>query len=90
MGRRWRSGSNWPCDQYEYRNVLCLSDGSRWRLVTFEDPDFVPGFTTDLELGERHVVEIAVFADNARQIRGQLVVEARPDGDEPKLELHRR
>jgi hypothetical protein len=35
-------------DQREYLNVLCLADGSRWRLVTFEDPDFDPGFATDL------------------------------------------
>jgi hypothetical protein len=74
-------------DQYEYLNVLCLSLGSHWRLVTFEDPDFIPGFTTDLSLDERHVVQIAVFADNARQVRKHLVVEARSGSDELKLEL---
>lgn len=73
--------------QYEYLNVLCLSDGSRWRLVTFEDLDFVPGFTTDLSLHERHVVQIAVFADNARQVRKRPVVEARSGSNEVKLEL---
>jgi hypothetical protein len=36
---------------------------------------------------ERHVVQIAVFADNARQVRKHLVVEAPPGSDEVKLEL---
>ena len=35
-------------DQHEYLNVLCLLDGSRWQLVTFEEPDFDPGFATEL------------------------------------------
>ena len=35
-------------DQREYLNVLYLPDGSDWRMVTFEDPDFDPGFATSL------------------------------------------
>ena len=37
-------------EQREYLNVLDLRDGD-WRLVTFEDPDFDPGFATDLPVG---------------------------------------
>jgi hypothetical protein len=37
-------------EQREYLNVLYLRDGDAWRLVTFEDPDFDPGFAVDLPL----------------------------------------
>lgn len=76
-----------PSDQHEYLNVLCLLDGSRWRLVTFEDPDFDPGFATELPAGERHMVQISVFADNARQVTKSLVAEARIGSEELKLQL---
>jgi hypothetical protein len=52
-------------DQREYLNALCLVDGSHWRVVTSDDPDFDPGSATELPLDERHVVQISVFADRA-------------------------
>lgn len=73
--------------QREYLNVLCLRDGSRWRLVTFEDPDFDPGFLTDLPINERHVIRISVFADNADTVSRSLVAEAHAEGEEVKLQL---
>ena len=74
-------------DQHEYLNVLCLLDGQCWRLVTFEDPDFDPGFATELPADERHVVQISVFADNARQVTRSLVAETRAASEELKLQL---
>jgi hypothetical protein len=52
-------------DQREFLNVLVLREGARWRLVTFEDPDFDPGFPTELLPDRDHVLRVAVFADNA-------------------------
>ena len=41
----------------------CTSaEGARWRIVTFEDPDFIAGFTTELPANEHHVLHLAVFA----------------------------
>jgi hypothetical protein len=74
-------------DQREYLNVLCLVDGSQWRLVTFEDPDFDQGFATELPLDERHVVQISVFADNAETVTKSLVAEARSGREEVRLQL---
>jgi hypothetical protein len=51
--------------QREYLNVLLLPDGEDWHLVTFEDPDFDPGFTTELEAALPHELRIAVFSSNA-------------------------
>jgi hypothetical protein len=73
--------------QREYLKVLCLRDGSRWRLVTFEDPDFDPGFVTDLPIDERHVIRISVFADNADTVTRSLVAEAQAASEEVKLQL---
>ncbi len=74
-------------DQREFLNVLCLSAGTRWHLVTFEDPDFDPGFTTDLPLDQRHVLQISVFADNSRTATARLVAEASVNGRPPTLLL---
>ena len=51
--------------QREYLNVLVLPDGDAWHLVTFEDPDFDPGFTTVLGTGRTHALRVAVFSSNA-------------------------
>jgi hypothetical protein len=53
-------------DQREFLNVLFMPIGTHWRIVTFEDSDFDPGFGTDLALDQEHVLRIAVFSDNAR------------------------
>jgi hypothetical protein len=73
--------------QREYLNVLCLLEGSRWRLVTFEDPDFDPGFATELPIRGRHVVQISVFSDNSGTVTGSLVAEAQPAGRDVKLQF---
>lgn len=62
--------------QREFVNVLYLRQGSRWRIVTFEDPDFEPGFTTELAADRRHVLRLAVFSDNADTVTAALAVEA--------------
>jgi hypothetical protein len=72
--------------QREYLNVLHLPDDSSWQLVTFQDPDFDPGFATTLPLGGRHKIELSVFSNNASTVTRSLVAEAAPEGD-PRLEL---
>jgi hypothetical protein len=42
--------------QREFVNVLYLREGSRWRIVTFDDADFIPGFTTELAAHRHHVL----------------------------------
>jgi hypothetical protein len=54
-------------------------DGDAWRLVTFEDPDFDPGFATDLPLEGRHILQISIFADNANTVTRTLVADATAD-----------
>jgi hypothetical protein len=73
--------------QREYLNVLCLADGSRWRLVTFEDPDFDPGFATDLPLDQPHVLRFSVFSDNAHTVTRSLVAGVGSGDGEVKLQL---
>jgi hypothetical protein len=75
-------------EQREYLNVLYLRDDDTWRLVTFDDPDFDPGFATDLPLTGRHVIQISVFADNADTVTSALVADARSERDHVVLELH--
>jgi hypothetical protein len=67
-------------DQREYLNVLYLRDGNRWRLVTFEDQDFDPGFATELPLDQAHRLRISVFADNAQTATRWLVANATGGG----------
>jgi hypothetical protein len=53
-------------DQREFLNVLRLADSDGpWRIATFEDPDFDPGFALDLEPDCAHVLPVAVFSDDA-------------------------
>jgi hypothetical protein len=59
--------------QREFLNVLALEAGARWRLVTFEDPDFDPGFATELAPDREHALRVAVFADNAAASAGVLI-----------------
>lgn len=67
--------------QREYLNVLYLSTGSHWHLVTFEDPDFDPGFAVDLPLDQGHALHVSVYADNAATATLQLMVDASAEGD---------
>ena len=73
-------------EQREYLNVLYLRDGDAWRLVTFEDPDFDPGFATDLPLEGRHSLQISIFADNADTVTRTLVADATADRHHIMLE----
>jgi hypothetical protein len=73
--------------QREYLNVLFLPDGDGWRLVTFQEPDFDPGFATDLPLDGRHTIELSLFSDNAGTATASLTAEARPGQDEPTVRL---
>jgi hypothetical protein len=84
---RWagmpRSRSFDPIDirrgQREFLNVLSLRKGSRWQIVTFEDPDFDPGFTTEIAADRSHLLELAVFADNADTATRSLAVKVGAD-----------
>ena len=73
--------------QREYLNVLYLPTGGDWHLVTFQDPDFDPGFATDLPLEGRHTVTISVFSNNAGTVSTSLTAEARSDETTPTLSL---
>jgi hypothetical protein len=73
--------------QREYLNVLHLPPNAAWRLVTFEDPDFDPGFATDLPLEGRHVIQISVFSDNADTVTRALVASAGPQATDVELHL---
>jgi hypothetical protein len=74
-------------DQREFIDVLCLVGGALWRLVTFEDPDFQPGFATYLPLDEQHIVQISIFADNSHTVTTFLAAEANSTSPEVTLEL---
>jgi hypothetical protein len=65
--------------QREFVNVLYLREGDRWRIVTFEDPDFIPGFTTELAVAHDHVLDLAVFSDNAATAATSLAVKVGAD-----------
>jgi hypothetical protein len=75
--------------QREYLNVLCLRTrpDARWELVTFDDPDFDPGFVTELPLEQPHTLQISVFADNAPTATCSLIADARNGTDHLRLEV---
>jgi hypothetical protein len=72
-------------DQREFLNVLVLEAGARWRLVTFEDPDFDPGFSTELPPDREHVLQVALFADNAATATCSLVARVGARGHDVAL-----
>jgi hypothetical protein len=75
-------------DQREFLNVLVLEEQeARWRIVTFEDPDFDPGFSTDLLPAQEHVLRVAVFADNASTTTCSLVASVSSTDGEISLHL---
>ena len=74
-------------DQREYLNVLYAPEESRWELVTFDDPDFDPGFKTELPVDQRQVFQISVFSDNAETVTKSLLFEPARDGQQPLLKL---
>lgn len=73
--------------QREYLNVLYLPNGSAWHLVTFQDPDFDPGFATELPQDGRHRLDLSVFSGNAGTVAVTLIAELRPGTEKPRLEL---
>jgi hypothetical protein len=74
-------------DQREFIDVLCLVPGAKWRLVTFEDPDFEPGFATHLPLDETHILQVSIFMDNWHTSTTFLSVRANSTGPEVEMEL---
>jgi hypothetical protein len=92
---RWagvpRSRSFIPVDlgrgQREYLNV-CMHADEGWQILTFEDPDFDPGFTTKLPDGERHVLYVAVFSGNAETTTRSLVIDADADDGATGVQLN--
>ena len=73
--------------QREYLNVLYAPAESRVELVTFDDPDFDPGFLTELPLDHRHAMQISVFADNAETVTRSLLFEPARQGRDQVLKL---
>ena len=74
-------------DQREYLNVLYGPGQSRWELVTFDDPDFDPGFATSLPIDQRQLFQISVFSDNADTVTNSLLFEPARDGRDSVLKL---
>ena len=70
--------------QREFLDVVYLVDGSLWRIDTYSEPDFHPGFTTEFASDGEHVVDVAVFADNAATATCSLEISGRDSG----LKLH--
>ena len=55
--------------------------------MTFDDPDFDPGFKTELPVDRRQVFQISVFSDNAETVTKSLLFEPARDGQQPLLKL---
>jgi hypothetical protein len=72
-------------DQREFLNVLFLEDFGPWNIISFDDDDFHPGFTTDLDPRGRHVVDVAIFSDNAPTVVRSVGIE--PDVRDGRLTL---
>jgi hypothetical protein len=81
---RWagvpRSRSFDPIDlrpgQREFLNLVALVDHACWRIITFDDVDFDPGFTTELDASQQHVLHLAVSADNADTVKCSIGLDA--------------
>jgi hypothetical protein len=73
--------------QREFLDVLFLQERARWRIVTFDDPDFDPGFSTELTSHQQQVLDIAVFADNTRTPTRSLVAKVGAQDDPIVLQL---
>ena len=71
-------------DQREFLNVLVLAAQSGWSIVTFDAPDFDPGFATELTAGQQHALELAVYCDNATTAACLLTIDA-TDAHQPRL-----
>lgn len=65
--------------QREFLDVALLADDAPWRIVTFEDDDFLRGFTVDLDRDSEHVFTVAVFSDNAPTVTCDVVARVRMD-----------
>lgn len=94
---RWagipRSRSFDPVDlrrgQREFIDVVSLRRGSQWQLVTFDDEDFEPGFPTEFPADRHHVLQIAIFSDNADTVVRSLSIDGGECGTSPSLRLGR-
>jgi len=73
--------------QRAYLDVLFLPQDWPWRILTFEDPDFDPGFSTEHARCREHVRNLAVFTDNAESAARSLVASALEVGEEVQPRL---
>ncbi len=73
--------------QREFIDVVSLRRGSCWQLVTFDDDDFEPGFPTEFPADRSHVLQIAVFSDNADTVVRALSIDGCEQGAVPSLHL---
>jgi hypothetical protein len=71
--------------QREFLNVVYRPNGEDWVIDTFGDPDFDPGFATRLQADQVHVLQVALFADNADTRALTLHIEVQDDV--PKITL---
>lgn len=61
--------------QREFLDIAVLPpDDAPWRIVTFEDEDFLRGFTVDLERDAEHVLSVALFSDNAPTVTCDIAI----------------
>jgi hypothetical protein len=85
---RWagvpRSRSFDPVDirpgQREYVNVAFRPPGHDWFIDTFDDTDFDPGFPIHLPARQLHVLNVALFADDAETCGIAVRLEETPAG----------
>ncbi len=73
--------------QREFLNVLFLRAMARWEIVTYADEDFDPGFSTELKAAQEHVLDLAIFSDNADTATQSLVANFRIVEDEISVRL---
>jgi len=57
----------------EFLNILLLV-GNTLAVTTHEDPDFDPGFSTELPSDGAHAIEVAFFADNTATVSKTIYV----------------
>jgi hypothetical protein len=68
--------------QREFLDVVALRPGQPWRIITFDEPGWDPGFVLDLSRDGRHEVDVAVFSDNATTVTTTVVLAVGAGGGE--------
>ena len=62
--------------QREFLDVVAVRDGRMWHIITFDEPDWHPGYVLDLPMDDRHELDVVVFSDNAATVSACLVLDA--------------